>query len=73
MNWEEAVLWLRSQPEKKELVYHCYYDDPIESAAERFYNSEEWDAVQKLLKPYLPGKILDIGAERNLKLCLCKI
>jgi len=66
LTWEEAVDWLRQQPDKNELVYHCYYDDPVHEAAERFSQSEEWLAVVRLLKKYLPGKVLDLGAGRGI-------
>ncbi len=66
MSWEQAVSWLRSQPQQETLVKYCYYDDPIESAAERFSNSEEWLAVQKLLQGHLCGKVLDLGAGRGI-------
>ena len=66
ISWEDAVHWLRSRPEQKKLVYHCYYDDPIEKAADRFYNSEEWHAVFQILRSHLPGKVLDIGAGRGI-------
>ncbi len=64
--WEQAVSWLRSQPQQEALVKYCYYDDPIEVAAERFSNSEEWLAVQKLLQGHLSGKVLDLGAGRGI-------
>ncbi|WP_009634493.1 class I SAM-dependent methyltransferase [Synechocystis sp. PCC 7509] len=64
--WEQAVSWLRSQPEQQALVKYCYYDDPIESAAERFSNSQEWLAVEKLLQGSLSGKVLDLGAGRGI-------
>ncbi|WP_236142462.1 class I SAM-dependent methyltransferase [Nostoc sp. CMAA1605] len=66
LTWEEAVQWLRNQPEQRELVQQCYYDDPLESAAERFSQSEEWAALYQLLKPKIPGKVLDIGAGRGI-------
>jgi ubiquinone/menaquinone biosynthesis C-methylase UbiE len=66
LTWEEAVKWLRSKAEKQELVYNCYYDDPLESAAERFNNSEEWFAVKQLLREFTPGKVLDLGAGRGI-------
>lgn len=28
MTWEQAVLWLRKQPDQQELVRDCYFDDP---------------------------------------------
>lgn len=64
--WEQAVNWLRQQTDLQSLVRHCYYDDPLESAAERFSNSEEWRAVADLLKDYMPAKVLDIGAGRGI-------
>ena len=64
--WEQAVSWLREQPKTQALVHHCYYDDPLNLSAERFSNSEEWQAVKYLLRQYLPGKILDIGAGRGI-------
>jgi SAM-dependent methyltransferase len=63
---EQAVSWLREQPDRQDLVYHCYYDDPLESAAERFSNSEEWHAIADLLHKHLPGKVLDLGAGRGI-------
>lgn len=59
--WEEAVSWLISQPEKQELIKACYYDKPLKSAAERYWNSEEWDNIKKLFPPH-HGTALDIGA-----------
>ncbi len=66
LSWEEAVRWLRAQPDKQELVRQCYYDDPLVIAADRFRNSEEWTAVKIFLKPYIPGKVLDLGAGRGI-------
>jgi SAM-dependent methyltransferase len=65
-SWEQAVSWLRNQPESQELVRHCYYDDPLDVAAERFSNSEEWLAIRHLLRKYLPGNVLDLGAGRGI-------
>ena len=64
--WEQAVTWLREQPKSKALVQSCYYDDPLNLAAERFSNSEEWQALKYLLRQYLPGKVLEIGAGRGI-------
>lgn len=66
MTWEEAILWLRVQPERQALVHDCYYDDPLESAAERFRRSEEWQATRRLLEGQLPGRVLDVGAGRGI-------
>lgn len=64
--WEQAVEWARSEPSMRDLVRVCYYDDPIASAAQRFYESEEWPAYRTLL-PYEPmDKVLEVGAGRGL-------
>lgn len=65
MTWEESVDWLRQQPEQEQLVKFCYYDDPLDEAAERYFRSEEWQAVQHFL-PRQPGKVLDLGAGRGI-------
>jgi SAM-dependent methyltransferase len=65
LTWEEAVLWLKSQPQQDELVKMCFYDDPLLAAAERFHSSTEWQAVQELIGP-TRGKALDIGAGRGI-------
>ena len=62
LTWEQAVDWLRIQPEQQDLVNACYYDLPVINAAQRFEQSPEWIAVKKLLAPWLPGAVLDIGA-----------
>lgn len=66
LTWEQAVDWLRQQPEQQTLVRYCYYDDPLESASERFYQSEEWNAIQALLGSSLQGEVLDLGAGRGI-------
>lgn len=64
MTWEEAVLWLRDQADKIDLVRACYYDDPLLDAAERFRSEEEWQAIRSFLPT--PGKALDVGAGRGI-------
>jgi SAM-dependent methyltransferase len=64
--WEEAVSWLRSQPEHAGLVRACYYDDPILQSAQRFASSPEWSSVRRLLKPWTGGQVLDVGAGRGI-------
>jgi SAM-dependent methyltransferase len=58
-------MWLKLQPENDSLVKACFYDDPLLAAAERFYASTEWRAVQGLIGP-TRGKALDIGAGRGI-------
>jgi ubiquinone/menaquinone biosynthesis C-methylase UbiE len=64
--WEEAVQWLRNQPDKQYFVKDCYYDDPIAEAAERFYQSSEYVAIKDLLPTLKGKKILEIGAGRGI-------
>lgn len=65
LTWEQAVDWLRSQPEQWDLVRACYYDDPLHEAARRFARSDEWEAVSTWL-PRSPGRALDLGAGRGI-------
>jgi SAM-dependent methyltransferase len=65
ITWEEAVLWLRNQPDQAELVRACFYDDPLPAAAERYYASTEWAAVRRLLGNRR-GAALDLGAGRGI-------
>ncbi len=63
--WEEAVIWMRNQPQYKDLFIACYYDDPITETAVRFYKSSEWQEVKKKL-PAKHGIALDIGSGRGI-------
>jgi ubiquinone/menaquinone biosynthesis C-methylase UbiE len=66
LTWEEAVLWLRRQPEHARLVRDCYYDDPLAESAERYYRSSEWRAVLQILARMKTGTALDLGAGRGI-------
>jgi ubiquinone/menaquinone biosynthesis C-methylase UbiE len=66
LTWEQAVEWLRNQPEKKGLVNDCYYDDPIEKSASRFHQSQEWQEIAHILRDSFPCRVLDIGAGRGI-------
>ncbi|MBW5435855.1 methyltransferase domain-containing protein [Bradyrhizobium canariense] len=63
--WEEAVLWLRNQPDRGQLVRDAFYDDPLAEAAERYFQSTEWKAVAALLSGR-KGSALDVGAGRGI-------
>lgn len=63
--WEQAVQWLREQPKLQELVRAAYYDDPLSAAADRYWRSEEWQAIRLLLPP-VQGRALDVGAGRGI-------
>lgn len=65
ITWENAVFWLRNQPDKRQLVMDAFYDDPLIAAAERYHGSDEWQAVSKLLHGR-KGQALDIGAGRGI-------
>jgi SAM-dependent methyltransferase len=64
ISWEEAVTLLKSEPQYQDLVKACFFDDPLQGAADRYHQSTEWQA----LKTYLPklGKVLDIGSGRGI-------
>jgi SAM-dependent methyltransferase len=64
-SWEQAVQWLRAQPDKRDLVLEAYYDDPLLAAATRYWQSEEWLAIRHWL-PDAPGHALDVGAGRGI-------
>ena len=63
--WEQAVDWLRRQPDQQTLVRACYYDDPLVEAAERFFVSEEWVQTSQWFPPE-QGRALDVGAGRGI-------
>ncbi len=63
--WEEAVVELRGRPDAQELVKSCFYDDPLVDAAQRYWQSTEWQAVRSHL-PASPGAALDVGAGRGI-------
>ena len=63
--WEEAVRWLKNQPDAQDLVKACFYDDPLIEAAGRYHESFEWQACRGFL-PATKGKVLDIGAGRGI-------
>lgn len=65
ITWEEAVQWLRQQPEQAALVEACFYDDPLIGAAERYYHSYEWQELKKYL-PSQSGTVCDVGAGRGI-------
>ena len=65
ISWEQAVAWLREQPDQQDLVRACYYDDPLLEAAKRFASSAEWIATLGLL-PKPAGRALDFGAGRGI-------
>jgi SAM-dependent methyltransferase len=65
ISWEQAVLRLRNDPEQAALVRACFYDDPLEQSARRYFESSEWRSLRGLLPPS-KGKALDLGAGRGI-------
>jgi len=65
-SWEQAVRWLREQPDQRGLVLANYYDDPLTEAAARYWQSVEWCAIRALLPNPLGAKALDVGAGRGI-------
>jgi SAM-dependent methyltransferase len=65
ITWEAAVGQLRADAGRQELVRHCYYDDPLRAAAERFAGSAEWGAVRGIVGS-ARGVFLDVGAGRGI-------
>jgi SAM-dependent methyltransferase len=65
LSWEAAIVWLRNQPDRRQLVIDGYYDDPLQAAAERYRGSGEWQAISELLRGRT-GKALDVGAGRGI-------
>jgi SAM-dependent methyltransferase len=63
--WEQAVVWLRQQPDQQTLVEAAYYDDPLLLAAMRYHASAEWSAIRNFL-PVAKGTALDVGAGRGI-------
>lgn len=66
MNWEQSVQWLRSQPDKRDLVIASYYDDPLIQAARRYCGSDEWNAILSYLPSPAGSRALDVGAGRGI-------
>ena len=65
MSWEDAVAWLRQQPEQRQLVLDAFYDDPLLSAAKRYAACSEWQEVARFLGGR-SGTALDVGAGRGI-------
>jgi len=71
-DWEGAVETLRNDPAAVALTKAAYYDDPIISAAKRYYKSGEWNEVcQYTSSSDREGtlnrlSVLDVGAGRGI-------
>ncbi|NEO21420.1 class I SAM-dependent methyltransferase [Moorena sp. SIO4A5] len=66
LTWEQTVTWAKETESMQPLVKNCYYDDPIELAAKRFYESEEWVSIQSILNFTPQDKVLEVGAGRGI-------
>ena len=65
MTWEEAVKELRSNPTNKQTILDNYFEENIYASSERFYQSDEFNALKKLI-PINTKNALDIGAGRGI-------
>lgn len=63
MTWEETIIYIRQQPEFKDLVDKAYFEENLPLNIERFRHSEEFIATLQLIQAYQPQgkKVLDIG------------
>jgi len=66
LSWEATIRWLREQSDLADLVMAGYYDDPLEAAAIRYWQSAEWRAVVARLPVGCVGYALDFGAGRGI-------
>src|SRR6476620_6057541 len=65
VTWEDAVCWLRDQHDQRQLVLDAFYDDPLMSAADRYFACAEWTAILRLLHGRT-GRALEVGAGRGI-------
>ncbi len=63
MTPEQAVLKLREDPSRREMLRDTYIDEDLPRAAERFSQSAEFAEVRGILGPRMAGaRVLDVGA-----------
>ena len=65
-SWEKAVIQIKKDPQKKDLVLAAYYDDPLLNSAKRYFLSDEWLAIKNFLPKSLKRSVLDVGAGRGI-------
>jgi SAM-dependent methyltransferase len=63
--WEQAVASLLNDRDGMALARDCYFDGTALEAGQRYWASEEWQAVRRLL-PEVAGAALDVGAGRGI-------
>ena len=64
MNWEETIRYFQSREDCREMMLNTYLDQDLIGNANRFAQSEEFQASLELIKFYQPeGKVIaDVGA-----------
>ena len=63
MTTDEAILYLRSDPQHAELIHDSYLEENAIECAERFHGSAEFREVRALVDSYINGgEVLDLGA-----------
>ncbi len=66
ITWEEAVVWMGTQPDMQAIIRNCYFDDLLQESVKRFYHSREWIAIQGILAGVNLGMAFNIGARRGI-------
>lgn len=62
--WEQAVRWMRAQPEMARVVHESYLGQDVVAEAERYATSDEFNEVLRILKRYVrtqDKKFVDLG------------
>ncbi|HEV2915715.1 MAG TPA: class I SAM-dependent methyltransferase [Pyrinomonadaceae bacterium] len=63
MTTDEAILYLRTDPQYAELIHDSYLEEDAQECAARFAASEEFAKVRALLDPHIRDtEVLDLGA-----------
>lgn len=63
MSFEQAVLLLRSQPDKQQLLYDSFLDADIEGGGQRFVASDEFEGILGFVGQRVGGgTVVDVGA-----------
>ncbi len=58
----EAIARFRQMPDMREFIESVYYDEDVLQASQRFYASEEFQAVLRYVRRRQPGRwVLDMG------------
>ncbi len=62
--WEQAVRWMRAQPEMARVVHESYLNENVVAEAERYATSDEFNEVLRILRRYIKKQdepLMDLG------------